>query len=165
MNQKNLSIQLAVKADIPFILNLLKERCKWFRDNKINQWGDWYYTELYNQDYFLEVMKQHQLYVAKEENEVVGAFLLKNLDLKYWHDNLEAYYIHHFIAKVGCHGIGVSMLRFIENLAMVNQISVLRLDCMKENPKISEYWKNCGFNKKGEFEEPYEGILWEKEIR
>lgn len=164
MNKNNLNINLAVEEDIPLILNLLKERCKWFRDNKIDQWGDWYYTEKYNQDYFLKAMHQYKLYVVKEDKKLIGAFLLKSIDPKYWHDNIESYYIHHFVGKVGYHEIGAYMLEFIENLARDNKISTLRLDCIKINPKINEYWKNCGFENRGEFEKPYEGVLWEKRI-
>ena len=164
MIQNGLNIQLAVVEDIPFIMNLLKERCEWFQKNKINQW-DYYYTERYNYDYFQKIMQQNSLYVAKKENKLIGAFLLKNVDSKYWPDCLGAYYIHHFVGKVGYTGIGTYMLEFIENLAWMNQISLLRLDCVKINPKINEYWQKCGFKKRGEFQITYEGILWEKRLK
>lgn len=165
MDKDELNIQLAKKADIPLILDLFKERCKWFYSHHIYQWDECYYTQRYNQRYFLKVMKKYQLYVAKQGEEVIGSFLLKNIDSEYWLDHLNAYYIHHFIGKVDYHGIGIKMLDFIEKLARNNKISVLRLDCVKQNPKINEYWKNCGFENRGEFTEPYEGVLWEKKIK
>lgn len=35
MNKYN--ICLAVEAEIPDIINIIKERCKWFKENNINQ--------------------------------------------------------------------------------------------------------------------------------
>ncbi len=76
------SIQKYKDIDIPKeiiedLLEILKQRCDWFKQNEIDQWGDWYYTELYDKNYFIKMMKIYKLYVVKQNNEVVGAFLLK----------------------------------------------------------------------------------------
>ena len=94
-------IKLANKDDIPSILEILQQRCKWLEENKIEQWENESYTELYNADYFIEVMNIYKLYVVKELNEVIGVFLLKDKDKEYWKDEEKAYYIHHFATKLG----------------------------------------------------------------
>lgn len=75
-----MNIELATENDIPVILEILKQRCKWFKQKKIEQWGDWYYTELYNTDYFIKMMRIYKLYIVKQNGEIVGAFLLKTED-------------------------------------------------------------------------------------
>ena len=89
-----MNIQSAVKEDIPYIFGIIKQRCEWFEKNNIEQWGSWYYTELYNEEHFLKVMKKYQLYVVKEDNEIIGTFLLKNKNEEYWNDKGQdnAYY-------------------------------------------------------------------------
>lgn len=159
-----MKIELAKESDILSILEILKQRCEWLRQNKINQWGDYYYTELYNKDYFIKVRNIHKLYVVKEKDEVIGLFLLKTEDQKYWKDNEKAYYIHHFATKLGYPNLGLEILSFIENLAKQNSIKYIRLDCMKTNKKLNQYYQNYGFENKGEGEEPYPHRLWEKKV-
>ena len=67
-----MKIELAKENDIISMLEILKQRCEWLRQNKINQWGDWYYTELYNMDYFIKIRNIHKLYVVKEKDEVMN---------------------------------------------------------------------------------------------
>ncbi len=159
-----MNIELAKESDILDILEILKQRCEWFKKNKIEQWGDWYYTELYNTDYFIKIMKIYKLYVVRQKGEVIGAFLLKTQDNKYWRDDKNAYYIHHFVTKLGYKNLGTEMLKFIEKLAKQNEVKYLRLDCMKENEKLNKYYENHGFINKGEGQEPYPHRLWEKEV-
>lgn len=159
-----MNIELATENDIPAIIEILKQRCEWFKNNNIEQWGQWYYTELYNIEYFTEMIKTCGLYVAKQEDKVVGAFLLKTEDVVYWKDNKKAYYIHHLVTKIGYPNLGLEMLEFIEDLAKKNSLNCLRLDCMKTNIKLNEYYQKRGFECKGEGEEPYPHKLWEKLI-
>lgn len=160
-----MNIELANKNDIPSILKILKQRCEWFKKNKIEQWGDWYYTELYNTDYFINMMNKYKLYVVKKENEVIGVFLLKTEDKEYWKDDRNAYYIHHLATKLGYANLGIEILNFIEKLAKQNAVKYLRLDCMRENKKLNKYYENYGFTNIGEGEEPYPHRLWEKEVK
>ena len=66
-----MNIELATENDISVILEILKQRCEWFKQNEIEQWGDWYYTELYDMNYFIKMMKIYKLYVVKQNDEIV----------------------------------------------------------------------------------------------
>lgn len=161
-----MKVQLAKENEISEILEIIKERCKWFEENKIDQWGSWYYEELYDEKYFKKMMKKYPLYIVKQENEIIGAFLLKIDDDKmHWKNQEKAYYLWHFVGKIGYSGLGEKMLEFIENFAKENEIKYLRLECMRSNPKINEYYQKHGFQNKGEGDDPYEYRLWEKEIK
>lgn len=159
-----MNIELATSNDILAILEILKQRCQWLKQNKIEQWGD-YYTQLYNRDYFMKMITLYELYIVKQEQEIIGAFLLKTEDKNYWKDSKKAYYIHHFVTKLGYPNLGTKMLNFIENLARQNSIHYLRLDCIKTNQKLNEYYQSRGFKNKGEgqLENSYYSYrLWEK---
>lgn len=161
-----MKIELAKENEIPKILEIIKERCDWFEKNEIDQWGRWYYEELYDEKYFKKMMKKYLLYVVKKEEEIVGVFLLKTDDDKiHWNDQEKSYYLWHLVTKIGHPGLGEEILEFIENLAKENKIKYLRLECMRSNPKINEYYEKHGFQNKGEGDEPYEYRLWEKEIK
>lgn len=160
-----LNIKLALVQDIKDILELIKLRCDWLEKNNIEQWGDWYYKELYNMDYFLNNMKINQLYVVKNESELIGLFLIKNND-ELWKDNEEAYYLHHFITKVGYSGIGDEILKYITKLSIKNDVKYIRLDCVKNNSKLNDYYINHGFIKVGDGEiAEYSYNLYQKRIK
>ena len=158
-----MDIKLAETKDIVAIMNILEERCTWFKENGIDQWAN-NYLGRYNKDYFNDVMKNHKLYVVKQENKVIGVFLLKEDDKTYWNNDDSAYYIHHLATKIGYTGIGTKIIEFIEKLAKENSKKYIRLDCKKNNNELNKYYQNQGFKYKGSGEEPYSHNLWEKEI-
>ena len=86
-------------------------------------------------------------------------------DEDYW-NNSNAYYIHHFATKIGYSGLGKIMIDFAINKANLDKKDYLRLDCVKNNLKLNDYYNNIGFkkidsNKKGF----YEYNLWEMKIK
>ena len=164
MEENDWKIEIATKKDIPFILEVFKERCAWFLENHIDQWGDWYYTELYDEDYFSDAMDLYTVYTVRDDIKIIGVFLLKEENKKYWKDRKRAYYIDHFASRVGYPGVGKFMLKFIKTLALENGVDCLRLEAMRSNPRINEYWKHSGFENKGNFDKPYEGVYWEKRL-
>lgn len=158
-----MDIRLAETKDIVAIMNILEERCNWFKEHGINRWANNYLGK-YNEDYFNDAMKNHKLYVVKQENKVIGIFLLKENDKTYWSNDESAYYIHHLATKIGYKGIGTKILRFIEKRAKENSKKYIRLDCKKSNVELNQYYQKQGFIYKCSGEEPYSHNLWEKEI-
>lgn len=158
-----MDIRLAKQEDIQDIMNIIKERCDWFKENNIDQWANNYLGK-YNENYFNEVMQLHKLYVVKQNNEVIGVFLLKETDKTYWENDDNAYYIHHLATKIGYTGIGTKIINFIEKLAEKNSKKYIRLDCKKNNIKLNQYYQKQGFIYKGSGEKTYSYNLWEKEI-
>lgn len=160
-----MKFQLAKENEVSEILEMIKERCNWFEKNKIEQWGSWYYEDLYDEKYFKKIMKKYSLYIVKKEDEIIGAFLLKTDDDKrHWNNQQKSYYLWHFVTKIGNPGLGEEILKFIKDLAKEKNIKYLRLECMRSNSKINKYYEKHGFQNKGQGDEPYEYQLWEKEI-
>lgn len=158
-------IKLATESDINDIIYVIKQRCDWFKKNNIDQWNEIYYLRKYNFKYFTNMVHTNNLYIATENDEIIGVFLLKTEDKPYWKDNKKAYYIHHFATKLQHSGTGIKMLKFIEDLAKENGVNYIRLDCLNENTKLNDYYQKNGFIKKGEGKINYYHFnLWEKII-
>lgn len=141
------NIQLAKKEDLESFHRIIILRCKWFKDNKINQWKINSYPVRYDESYFEKQMLENKLFIAKKGNDVVGGFLLIDDDPDHWSDcdKVKAYYLHHFASKVGENGIGKIMINFALEEAKKNNKEYLRLDCVSDNEKLNNYYKSLGF--------------------
>ena len=128
------NIQLAKKEDLKSFHQIIILRCKWFKDNKINQWKINSYPVRYDESYFEKQMIDNKLFIVKK-------------DPNYWSDcdKVKAYYLHHFASKVGEKGIGKIMINFALEEAKKNNKEYLRLDCVSDNEKLNNYYKSLGF--------------------
>ena len=77
--------------------------------------------------------------------------MLKEKDYDYWSDcdNVKAYYIHHFVAKIGENGLGKIMIDFAQKEAKKNKKEYLRLDCVSDNKKLNNYYQKLNFENVG----------------
>ena len=96
-------------------------------------------------------MKENKLFIAKKDGVVVGGFLLKEKDYDYWSDcdNVKAYYIHHFVTKIGEKGLGKIMIDFAQKESIKNKKEYLRLDCVFDNKKLNNYYQKLNFENIG----------------
>lgn len=147
MNKINnkIEITLANINDLKDIHQILVGRCIWLNDHGIKQWNQNNYPKKYSINYFSEQMKINKLFVAKDNKSVVGVMLLKNEDKTYWQDDKQAYYIHHLATNSNYKGIGIELIKFAIKEAKLNNKDYLRLDCVKSNLKLNNYYKLLGF--------------------
>ena len=145
------NIEKAKEDDLEEYHKIILSRCKWFEDNKINQWKIHSYPVRFDVSYFKKQMKENKLFIAKKDGVVVGGFLLKENDYHYWSDcdNVKAYYIHHFVAKIGENGLGKIMIDFAQKEAKKNKKEYLRLDCVSDNKKLNNYYQKLNFENVG----------------
>ena len=80
------NIEKAKEDDLEEYYKIILSRCKWFEDNKINQWKIHSYPVRFDVSYFKKQMKENKLFIAKKDGVVVGGFLLKEKDYDYWSD-------------------------------------------------------------------------------
>lgn len=155
-------IRKANTNDIEGIIQIIEKRCKWFKEKGINQWE--YYLEVYDKSYFKSQIKTNKLYVALKDNQIVGLYLLKEDDF-YWNDDVSAFYLHHLATDINCKGLGKVLLDDAIKKCQKYHKKYLRLDCLKENEKLNEYYKLKGFKyiSSGE-DEYYKYNLYELEI-
>lgn len=148
----NYKILLATKDDIEKFHKIIISRCNWLAEKNVNQWKVTSYPIRYSIDYFKEQI--NNLYIIKNNDEVLGGFLLKDNDEKYWSDSndVNAYYIHHLATKIGIKGLGKSLIEYAINKSKQDNKDFLRLDCVAHNKKLNEYYKQLGFVYSGEIQ-------------
>ncbi len=152
MQLKEYKIRKANIKDIEGIIQIIENRCKWFKEKGINQWE--YYLEVYDKNYFKSQIMTNKLYVALKENLLVGLYLLKEED-SYWNDNTSAFYLHHLVTDINCKGLGKILLDNAVEKCQKYHKKYLRLDCLKENEKLNEYYKEKGFKYVSSGEDEY----------
>ena len=142
-------IELAKEENLEEFHNIIIYRCKWLEEKKINQWHPTSYPVRYNINYFREHI--NNLYIIKDDKELLGGFLLKDADERYWSDSndVNAYYIHHLATKPGVKGLGRLLILFAINKSKQDKKEYLRLDCVAHNKKLNEYYQELGFKYSG----------------
>lgn len=142
-------IEVAKEEDLEEFHNIIVSRCKWLEEKGVNQWRPTSYPVRYNVDYFREHI--NNLYIIKDDKEVLGGFLLKDADERYWSDSndVSAYYIHHLATKVGVKGLGRLLILFAIDKAKEDNKDYLRLDCVAHNEKLNEHYERLGFKYSG----------------
>lgn len=158
--------QKAMNEDIDEILILIQKRIKWMDENNINQWNKTDYLKSYPKNYFQELVSKGQLYVVKYKNlnRAIGAFALLEQD-KRWNDSSQSYYIHNLVTDIGVSGIGATIIKFCEQIAIKHGKNKIRLDCQDSNHKLNKYYYGLGFEYVGMVQEGnYTGIKREKKL-
>ena len=145
---EKLIIELAKLKDINPILNILEKRCIWMEKNNIKQWKSNSYTSSFNYNYFSREIKKKTLYIARINTKVGGLFLIKEED-KLWEDSESAFYIHHLATDINYKGLGKIIIEYIKYIALRCNKSYIRLDCVKDNKKLNNYYKKLRFYLKG----------------
>lgn len=141
---KNVKIEFANFDDINDILKILEQRCLWMEKNNIKQWESNSYTVTFDYKYFEEQIKHNKVYVAKIDKVVCGLFLLSDID-NLWSDSVDSLYIHHLATDMNYSGLGKIMIDKIKQIALQNNKSYIRLDCVRENKKLNKYYEKLGF--------------------
>jgi len=141
---ENLIIELAKSEDIKVILDILEKRCIWMEMNNIEQWRRNSYTLSYNDDYFTKEIEKNRVFVAKINMKVRGVFLLREND-SLWDESGISFYIHHFATDINYKGLGRIIIEYIKYIALKHNKSYIRLDCVKNNEKLNNYYEEMGF--------------------
>lgn len=73
----NYEITLANEEEIKPFLEIIIDRCKWFKENNINQWELSSYPVIYNLEYFKKQREINKLYVIKKNNYCIWRIIIK----------------------------------------------------------------------------------------
>lgn len=166
MNKMYCKIELAKMEDLDAIHKLIYDRCLWLLGRRgVKGWNIESYPNKYDKDYFIEQMKINKLFVAKLNDKVCGAMLLKEEDKCYWNNNLSSYYIHHLVTDIHVKGVGKKLIDYAKEECRQNNKKYLRLDCYKESEFLNNYYQKIGFENVGSGTKGnYNYNLWEMEI-
>lgn len=140
---ENIIVRKANRQDLKIYHDIIVERCKWFKEKNIIQWDD-DYPVMFNEEYFNECLNNDDIFVAVRDNEIVGGILIRNRDIYYSRDN-NAYYLHHFVTKLGNSKSGDILLNYALEHCKKNKKKYLRLDCINTNKILNNYYLTRGF--------------------
>ncbi len=135
------------------ILHLLKTAAQNLKDRGIDQWDYWLDPPKERLEWAREGFLNDEFYFITLNNKIIGMYRLCKEDLLYWgKQNESAFYIHSFVIHPQYKGlqIGSYIIKQIEQLALENNIALLRLDCNTTNSGLCQYYINQGFIKVGE---------------
>lgn len=158
LKTNNYLFSKATLDDLDKLLDLYKERTNWFKEKGIKQWSK--YLEHHPKEEFIDVIENGYFFIIKEKDNIIGGFELST-NRKYLRDDLtDAYYIYKLVTKINYKNVGNC-----KNIAINNNKSKLRLDCLKNNERLNIIYENYGFRLiKTGYEDSYSYALREYNI-
>ncbi len=153
----------ATSIEAEEIYLLLYETALWIKPKCETQWPlEW--LEAKKQDIF-ESVSQGNFYTVYTNEELSAVVEIRDEPEAIWnYDRASAYYIHKLAVRreYGGMGLGREVLHAIFDLAKLNGVSLVRLDCVTVNKKLQKYYASIGLNLVGsEFDEGTEVTLYE----
>lgn len=144
--ETELMIRLALPEEASTVLNLWQESARWLNSKEIYQWR----PEYFKLEQVIEFMNDgSDVYLAERNHEVVGTYILTWSDPLIWEelDNTNSGYIHRFAVNRDFKGqnIGLLLLQSAEENIRQKGKTLIRLDCMADNPRLNQYYKDYGF--------------------
>ncbi len=165
-------IELGTEKDLKKIMEILEETKEEFRTDHNPQWGST--EEDYpNQEKILDDIRKNSLYLIKDNNLIKGFITIAKDNGEYEElvktSHLPAYILHRMtIPKVyRRQGIAQELMHFAEELAIKNDIRLLKADTEKRNDKMNHLFLKLGYEMKGSFiydDYPGEYIYYEKQL-
>lgn len=149
------------------MFRLILSRMEWMDEVGIKQWNVTFYDEVYPVSYYDECYKKGEIYVLVnlENDQIFCAAALKEKDERWNEDGVSAFYLHHFVSKVGSKGVGSLYLELAEKFAKACGKEYFRLDSAVGNEPLERYYSSRGYRAVGEcIDGLYEGILRQKKL-
>jgi ribosomal protein S18 acetylase RimI-like enzyme len=144
--KEELQIRHAEMTDASVVLELWQMSARWLNVKGIKQWK----PENFRIEQVLEFLTNgSDVYVAECQGAIVGTYVLTWSDPFIWRElnHNGAGYIHRFAVNRDYKGLGIGQLLIESAIEQIRQRgkSVARLDCMAENPRLNQYYRDLGF--------------------
>lgn len=145
-------IRLAIPEDLKAIMDIINEIKVEMKKEKNPQWHEGYPLE----PDFLEDINSKELYVLEENNIIVALVCIQN-DITDQYESVpertkEKSLVLHRLAvalKYQHQGYDQKLFQFAENLAIENNIFLLKADTETSNKKMNQLFKKLNFQQKG----------------
>lgn len=161
---KNYMFKQLDKQDAKAMFQLILERMDWFEQKRIQQWKKGDCEIIYPLEYYEKESKKGHLYglIDQETNQLVSDAVLLEKDAC-WKDQVNAYYIHNLASNPYQKGTGKLFFSYLESFAKEKEY--LRLDSLRGNETLEDYYSMRGFVEKGTcVDRNYHGILRERKL-
>ncbi len=148
-------IRKATTIDISKIMEIITATISEMKLYNNTQWDETY-PQAVN---FLKDIEEGSLYVNELDNEIRGFVCVNYVEpTEYncisWQSLEKAMVIHRMAVNPNFRnqGVGISLLKFSEELALKNGVSYLKTDTYSINDKMNSLFKKFGFQLVGEME-------------
>ena len=154
----------AENRDLEDRIKLIYKRIEWMDERGLHQWNETNYLNIYNICYFESLIENGEMYVLKQEDEVVAAVALFESDARWKYDkHRESFYVHHLVTSTKHPGVGTILLERCEQMAIRLSKCSMRLDCQTDNDRLNALYESLGYVFVGKISEgDYSGNKREK---
>lgn len=139
-------IKQADENDILVIEDILLDTVIWMKKNQMeNNWNE----DNIKWDSLKKDYKIDEFYIDYEDGVPAGCMALTDLDTKYWPEieKGKSLYLHKLAVKRELKGEGISkkLIDFAKELAIKNNINLVRLDCNFKKDRLRKFYESHGF--------------------
>ncbi len=134
----------ATPEDADALLALFREAAEWLLARGIDQWR----PEQFEREALLRHIAPGEIYVAERDGEVAGTLALTWTDPRIWGEQLpDAGYVHWLAIRRSDagRGLGRALLDWAAGQVARTGRTLLRLDCMRDNPRLRAHYERAGF--------------------
>jgi len=136
-------VRPASQEDATTVAELLDEATRWVGDLGYEQW-----PLPFPRDELAAAIDRAEVFVVEDEGDPVATVTLLWDDPLYWGERPpDAVYVHKFAVRRdrSGRGIGAAIMAWANAEAVEAGRDFLRLDCLRDNPGIREYYEQLGF--------------------
>lgn len=142
----------AQRPDAPRVLAIVDEAARWLDSKGLRQWA-WYLTDEGRASIPLRIVS-FETYLVTCDDADAATFTLQWSDRTFWGDRGEdglAGYVHGLAVRraYAGRGIGAASLRWATDQIAARGRSFLRLDCMAENARLCQFYRDWGLAEQG----------------
>ncbi len=150
MTPTPLEFRTARAADVPPVIEILREASLWLRSRGLP--SGW--PVPYPADILLRHVARSELYVVDRGPEIaIATVTLQWEDVPFWGERPpDGCYLHHFAVRRSVAGqrVGEQVVAWAERVARGRGRAFLRLDCLADDPVLIRYYERLGFERRGE---------------
>ncbi|WP_406447369.1 GNAT family N-acetyltransferase [Streptomyces sp. NBC_00876] len=141
----DLHFHLADDTDLSRVVRLRDDAARWMHAQGVT--GQWQPGEL-TEDHFRRIMKHGEVWIAKADGRVLGAWELWWRDEDAWGlQQPVAGYVHRLMVDHAAAppGTGRRLLRAAERRVADAGRALVRLDCLADNVRLRAYYLDAGY--------------------
>ena len=146
MTRSDVRIEPARRGDLDEIEEILSGAARWLRERGIDQWPDPFPRARVDESF-----ASGDLYVARVDGVIAATFTLQWEDELFWGPQPPvAGYIHAVAVRREHAGLGRELIDWAAGAVRNKGRTYLRLDCMRNNPRIRDYYEALEFRHRGD---------------
>ena len=140
---KDMQVLLATDADLDTVASIYEDAAQWLLARGIAQW-----LAVVPRELLAQRIARGETFLARYEQHAIATMSIQEEDRVVWGAvPPDALYLHGLAVRRAFTGrrVGVALLRWAEQHAALQGKTYLRLDCMGDNPRLIQYYKDAGF--------------------